>query len=429
MTDIIDDRHHAPEGRKKGMTQLVLIACLMLALCFIAYLLLFNQKLNNASAAGFKDKKVSSQLHTASSAFEMPVFRKADLPKPQPLPEPVVPVVSIPTISLEPLPKPEKIGIADVATAPPLPKTEAIVVTEKPMTDEERRLGGGVAGSKGILALSGAQKTPTPRNVNSITTVERVPASSSYASEYEYKEGQPTLEKPVLSSELTNADLDRLQQLAALYGVSDTPVRSRPYLSSNSRSSTEDVSESVSSPSRSDEAPPEEDQERSNYQPINTPLSTESAGQASGIDLTSTRAVGVEARRIKLDYLLKRGTYIGCVLKTRIVSDQAGFISCSITENIYSADGSNLLLPRGSDVLGEFKPKSISNGKVRLQAVWDAVTTPDGIRVNLGSTSTGRLGAAGIGGRINNHFGKKVGIPILLTLFRTAIDYRTRNFS
>ena len=96
------------------------------------------------------------------------------MPKPEPLPEPVVPVISIPTISLEPLPKPEKIGIAEVVTAAPLPKTETIVVTEKPMTDEERRLGGGVAGSKGIPALSGTQKSPRLGWEQSIGQIYRI---------------------------------------------------------------------------------------------------------------------------------------------------------------------------------------------------------------------------------------------------------------
>ena len=60
-----------------------------------------------------------------------------------------------------------------------------------------------------------------------------------------------------------------------------------------------------------------------------------------------------DARTIEhADALLVRGTYIRCILETRIVTDIPGFTSCVVTEPIYSINGRTLLLPKGSKVSG-----------------------------------------------------------------------------
>ena len=116
VTDESSDRHHAPEGRRKGNIQLILITSLIAALCLIAYLLLFNKKLGDANASGRAEKKVVSQLHTTNTAFEMPVFKAPELAKPEPLPEPEVIVVPEPVaeVTFEPLPKPEPLPVSVV---------------------------------------------------------------------------------------------------------------------------------------------------------------------------------------------------------------------------------------------------------------------------------------------------------------------------
>jgi type IV secretory pathway VirB10-like protein len=447
MSDVdnTEDRHHAPEGRKNSAIQLILVSSLFFALCFIAYLLLFNKKNSEANATVTEIKKPTRQLHTSNSLFEMPVFKKPELPVPEPLPEPVVTVAleAEPEIKLDPVPEPEPIPMSEVLPKPELlPQTLATqarvepqqVVKDKPMTDEERRLGGVVSGSKGIQAIASSQQADqtnlkVARNA-SYTRIHKDQTDDAFLSSvYSYKEGQEPAEISEASSELTSSDLERLDRLAALYGVSEGLSRGESQLKPTSQLNRYATAGFDSYRTRETKTRGSNNDTSQSYKPVNQGSTGRVSAQGRGIDLSSTRVVSAEAKRIKLDYLLKRGTYISCVLKTRIVSDQAGFISCSVTENIYSANGENLLLPRGSDVLGEYKPKSLSNGKVRLHAVWDAVTTPEGIRVNLASPSTGRLGASGIGGHINNHYGKKVGIPVLLSLFRTAIDYRTLSLS
>ena len=59
------------------------------------------------------------------------------------------------------------------------------------------------------------------------------------------------------------------------------------------------------------------------------------------------------------DTLLVRGTYIRCVLETRIITDVDGFTSCIVTEPVYSINGHKLLLPKGSKALGRYQGEGV----------------------------------------------------------------------
>ena len=65
-------------------------------------------------------------------------------------------------------------------------------------------------------------------------------------------------------------------------------------------------------------------------------------------DIAQARALG------NPDALLVRGTYLRCVLETRIITDVPGFTSCLVTEPVYSVNGRTLLLPKGSKILGSY---------------------------------------------------------------------------
>ncbi|WP_274602094.1 TrbI/VirB10 family protein, partial [Stenotrophomonas maltophilia] len=71
------------------------------------------------------------------------------------------------------------------------------------------------------------------------------------------------------------------------------------------------------------------------------------------------------------DALLVRGTYLRCVLETRIITDIAGYTSCLLTEPVYSINGRNLLLPKGSKIYGAYGGGP--TGK-RVEVIWDRIT-------------------------------------------------------
>jgi type IV secretion system protein VirB10 len=121
------------------------------------------------------------------------------------------------------------------------------------------------------------------------------------------------------------------------------------------------------------------------------------------------------------DSLLVRGTYIRCVLETKIITDLPGFTSCVVTEPVYSINGKTLLLPKGSKMLGSY---DVEDPKFpRVSVIWDRITTPTGIDVSMQSPGIDNLGAAGHPGKLNSHWGSKLSSALLISLVSDAFKY------
>lgn len=121
------------------------------------------------------------------------------------------------------------------------------------------------------------------------------------------------------------------------------------------------------------------------------------------------------------DTLLVRGTYIRCVMETRIITDLPGFTSCVVTEPTYSINGRRLLLPKGSKISGRYQSDNI-NGP-RVSVIWDRITTPNGIDVNMASPGIDNLGGAGHPGDFNAHWGSRIASALLISLISDAFKY------
>lgn len=120
------------------------------------------------------------------------------------------------------------------------------------------------------------------------------------------------------------------------------------------------------------------------------------------------------------DTLMLRGTFIRCVLETRIITDIPGFTSCVVTEPVYSFTGKRLLLPKGSKVLGKYEMEP--NGP-RVAVIWDRIVTPTGIDVNMASPGVDTLGGAGHPGYYSAHWGSRIGAALLISLLSDAFKY------
>lgn len=121
------------------------------------------------------------------------------------------------------------------------------------------------------------------------------------------------------------------------------------------------------------------------------------------------------------DTLLVRGTYIRCVMETRIITDVSGFTSCIVTEPVYSINGRRLLLPKGSKISGTYRSDNVTGPRVAV--VWDRITTPNGIDVNMASPGVDNLGAAGHPGDYNAHWGSRISSALLISLISDAFKY------
>ncbi|WP_313457560.1 TrbI/VirB10 family protein [Stenotrophomonas sp.] len=120
------------------------------------------------------------------------------------------------------------------------------------------------------------------------------------------------------------------------------------------------------------------------------------------------------------DALLVRGTYLRCILETRIITDYAGYTSCLLTEPVYSINGRTLLLPKGSKIYGAYGGGPVGD---RVEVIWDRITTPNGIDVAMSSPGIDGLGGAGIPGQYTAHWGRRVASALMISLLADAFKY------
>ena len=120
--------------------------------------------------------------------------------------------------------------------------------------------------------------------------------------------------------------------------------------------------------------------------------------------------------------LLKKGTFIGCSLDTRLVSTIAGNIGCTVSENIYSANGTTLLIEKGSKINGFFRSGQLNDGMDRIFVVWNEIRTPNNIIIPISSGATDELGGTGIQGYVDHHWLQRFGAAILLSIIDDAMN-------
>lgn len=120
-------------------------------------------------------------------------------------------------------------------------------------------------------------------------------------------------------------------------------------------------------------------------------------------------------------FVITRGSYIPCVLQTQLFSNVPGQTGCVVPENVYSDDGSRLLVPRGSTVVGEYG-QTMKNGDTRIAVVWDRIKTTDGYVIDVDSGAADGVGTMGVGGYIDNRWSERIGAALLLSLVDDAVD-------
>lgn len=118
-------------------------------------------------------------------------------------------------------------------------------------------------------------------------------------------------------------------------------------------------------------------------------------------------------------FLLSKGAVIDCTLETAIDSTLPGMTTCVTATDVWSADGSVVLLERGTKLVGETRG-SVAQGMRRLFVLWGEARTPTGVVVPLASPGTDALGRSGITGEVNTNFGARFGAAILVSLIDAA---------
>jgi type IV secretion system protein VirB10 len=114
-----------------------------------------------------------------------------------------------------------------------------------------------------------------------------------------------------------------------------------------------------------------------------------------------------------------QGTLIPAVLETAIDTDVPGYARAVVSQDIKSFDGSKVLIPRSSRLIGEYKGVTQA-GQRRAYLMWTRLVRPDGVSIALASPAVDFSGQAGVGGEVNSHFFSRFGSAILLSVLGGA---------
>ena len=194
-------------------------------------------------------------------------------------------------------------------------------------------------------------------------------------------------------------------------GTSSAPVTTEPYVPTGPTLAQRRMGVDPNAPAPMD--------------PMMQALIAQASGQANPasqpVGKSESGAAGSAQFLNNADSLLVRGTYIRCVLETRIITDIPGFTSCIVTEPVYSINGRRLLLPKGSKVSGKYDTE---DPKIpRVSVIWDRITTPNGIDVTMASPGIDNLGGAGHPGDYNAHWASKLSSALFISLVSDVFKY------
>jgi type IV secretion system protein VirB10 len=114
-----------------------------------------------------------------------------------------------------------------------------------------------------------------------------------------------------------------------------------------------------------------------------------------------------------------QGTLIAAVLETAIDTDVPGYVRAVVSQDVKSFDGSRVLIPRSSRLIGEYKGATQA-GQRRAYLMWTRLVRPDGVSIALASPAADFSGQAGVGGQVNSHFFSRFGSSILLSILGGA---------
>lgn len=131
----------------------------------------------------------------------------------------------------------------------------------------------------------------------------------------------------------------------------------------------------------------------------------------------AVRASVLPAQRL----LLPKGAFIDCTLETAIDSTLPGMTTCVTATDTFGADGSTVLLERGSKLVGETRGE-VAQGQARIFVLWTEARTPTGVIVPLASPGTDELGRSGLSGEVNRHFFQRFGAALLISVIDGALQ-------
>jgi type IV secretion system protein VirB10 len=126
--------------------------------------------------------------------------------------------------------------------------------------------------------------------------------------------------------------------------------------------------------------------------------------------------------------LIAEGKIIDSVLETAINSDLEGKVRAIITRDVYSDFSNQILIPRGSRLIGSYT-SSIVPGQSRILVQWSRLIRPDAVDISINSPSTDQFGRSGIGGNVDRKYFELINSTILVSLITMSAAIAAEDFT
>ena len=114
-----------------------------------------------------------------------------------------------------------------------------------------------------------------------------------------------------------------------------------------------------------------------------------------------------------------QGTMIQAVMETALDSSLPGQTRAIISEDVFSYDGSRLLIPRGSRLIGRYR-SGIEVAQKRVTIAWDRIVLPNNQTVQISSFGGDELGRSGVTGFVDTRFDERFGSAALISIISAA---------
>ena len=154
------------------------------------------------------------------------------------------------------------------------------------------------------------------------------------------------------------------------------------------------------------------------------------AGAAGG-EAPAIAATGIAGARARAGAFANRsttvpqGTLIPAVLETALDSTRPGLARAIVSRDVRGFDGSRVLIPRGSRLIGEYRSEA-APGQRRALVNWSRLIRPDGATIAIGSPAADPLGRGGIKARVNTHFFERFAGAILQSALDIGVNLASR---
>jgi len=123
-----------------------------------------------------------------------------------------------------------------------------------------------------------------------------------------------------------------------------------------------------------------------------------------------------------------QGTMIQAVMETALDSSLPGQTRAIISEDVFSYDGTRLLIPRGSRLIGRYR-SGIEIAQRRVTIAWDRIILPTDQTIRISSFGGDELGRSGVTGFVDTRFDERFGSAALISIISAAPSAAAAEFN